>query len=352
MIRTHALTLCCALLAVSSWGIGSVSIDSPRVDVPFDSDIVSPGLVVHTIRVSTHAAMTSFFIDYESDVTRGFLLFDPPDGKAVRIEGAESLPPGRHEARIDVETARLAPVERISIWILGGAADSVSFALTAMPQTPEVPEGPQGRLQASDARALAASGVTLGTFTFQPAAGGELTTREYVRNGVVGSDNGVEQAVAGAIDSLHARMPSLKDIVKEFGPPARVVVSDDVGTRSYSAHYGRVQLYFIDSLEHLEEIRLQSAEPAYRLAQNIGVGSSLGEVLAALGQPLARSADTRMDFPGVRFFFNNGVVTAMYLVGSGQSSPGSATGGKQDAPSGGEQEGSDSWGPEDIFTIP
>ncbi len=60
--------------------------------------------------------------------------------------------------------------------------------------------------------------MTLGTFTFQPAAGGELTTREYVRNGVVGSDNGVEQAVAGAIDSLHARMPSLKDIVKEFGP--------------------------------------------------------------------------------------------------------------------------------------
>ncbi len=109
MIRTLALTLCWALVSASSWGVGGVSIDSPRVDVPFDSDITSPGLVIHSIRVSTHDAMTSFFMDYESDVTRGFLLFDPPDGKAVRIEGAESLPPGRHEARIDVETARLAP---------------------------------------------------------------------------------------------------------------------------------------------------------------------------------------------------------------------------------------------------
>jgi hypothetical protein len=136
MIRTLALNLCCVLLAVSSWAVGSVSIDSPRVDVPFDSDIVSPGLVIHSIRASTHDAMTSFFIDYESDVTRGFLLFDPPDGKMVRIEGADSLPPGRHEARIEVETARIAQVERISIWILGSAADSVSFAWTGQDPAP------------------------------------------------------------------------------------------------------------------------------------------------------------------------------------------------------------------------
>jgi hypothetical protein len=400
MIRTLALSLCCALIAASSWGIGSVSIDSPRVDVPFDSDIISPGLVVHSIRVSTHDAMTSFFVDYESDVTRGFLLFDPPDGKTVRIEGTESLPPGRHEARIEVETARLAQVERLSIFILGGAADSVSFAVTdqyspqnprstampqnprstampqnqqstAIPQTSGVPEGPRGRLQASDALVLAGSSVTLGAFTFQPRADGELATREYARNGVSSSETErEEQALAGAIDSLHARMPSLKAIVKEFGPPARVLVSDDVGTRSYSASYGRVQLYFIDSLDRLQEIRLQSAAPAYRLAQNIGVGSSLEEVFAALGQPLARSADTRIDFAdrvlytvnrggtteqsisyaaeGVRFFLNDGIVAAMYLVPS--RSPQSE--GTQGASSDGSQEGADSWGPEDIFTIP
>lgn len=381
MIRTLGLSLCCALIAASSWGIGSVSIDSPRVDVPFDSDIISPGLVVHSIRVSTHDAMTSFFVDYESDVTRGFLLFDPPDGKTVRIEGTESLPPGRHEARIEVETARLAQVERLSIFILGGAADSVSFAVstamaqnpqsTAIPQTSGVPEGPRGRLQASDALVLAGSSVTLGAFTFQPRADGELTTREYARNGVSSSEMArEEQALAGAIDSLHARMPSLKAIVTEFGPPARVLVSDDVGTRSYSASYGRVQLYFVDSLDRLQEIRLQSAEPAYRLTQNIGVGSSLEEVFAALGQPLARSADARIDFAdrvlytvnrgdtteqsisyaaeGVRFFFNDGIVTAMYLVPP--RSPQSE--GTQGASSDGNQEGADSWGPEDIFTIP
>lgn len=240
-----------------------------------------------------------------------------------------------------------------------------------MPQTSGVPEGPRGRLQSSDALALAGSGVTLGAFAFQPAAGGELTTREYTRNGVVSSETArVEQAVAGAIDSLHARMPSLKDIVKVFGPPIRVVVSDDVGTRSYSAYYGRVQLYFINSLERLEEIRLQSAEPAYRLAQNVGVGSSLEEVLASLGQPLARSADKRIDFAdrvlytvdrgdgteqsigyaaqGVRFFFNDGIVTAMYLVPP--RSPQSD--GTQGASSDGNQEGADAWGPDDIFTIP
>jgi hypothetical protein len=135
---------------MSSWAAGGVSIDSPRVDVPFDSDIVSPGLVVHAIHASTHDAMTSFFIDYESDVTRGFLLFDPPDGKTVRIEGAESLPPGRHEARIEVETSRLAHVGRISIWILGGAADSVSFELKDVSDTPQVSAPPDADLQGAD----------------------------------------------------------------------------------------------------------------------------------------------------------------------------------------------------------
>ena len=129
MIKALALIVCSAFAAAVSWGVGNISIDSPRVDVPFESDISSPGLVVHSIRVRAHDAMTSFFIDYESDTTRGFLLFDPPDGKSVRIQGADSLPSGRHEARIDVETARLAQVERLSIWILGGAADSVSFQM-------------------------------------------------------------------------------------------------------------------------------------------------------------------------------------------------------------------------------
>ncbi len=210
-----------------------------------------------------------------------------------------------------------------------------------MQQPSEVPEGPRGRLQASDALALAGSSVTLGAFTFQPRADGELIAREYVRNGISSAETArQEQAAAGGLDSLHARMPSLKTIVKELGPPTRVVVRDDVGTRSYSISYGRVQFSFTDSLDRLQEIRLQSAEPAWHLAQNIGVGSSLEEVLAALGQPLARSGDSQVDFPGVRFFFENGVVTAMSLVAP------------QGGSSGSDQEGSDSWGPEDIFTIP
>lgn len=392
MIRTLAPAMCCALVAAASWGIGSISIDSPRVDVPFESDIISPGLFVHSIRVSAHDAMTSLFIDYESDTTRGFLLIDPPDGRAVRIEGADSLPPGRHEARIEVESARLAQIERITIWILGGAADSVTFQLKNISaaggtepdpaKTPQVPEGPRSRLQASDALALAGSGVALGAFAFQPRADGDLSSRAYARNGVSSSDAArQETVVAGAIDSIHARMPSLKAIVNEFGSPSRVVVSDEVGTRSFSAFFGTVQLYFLDSLERLKELRLQSTEPPYRLGQKTGVGSSLEEVLAQLGQPLARSADSKIDFAdrvlysvkrgdsteqsigyaaqGVRFFFTDGVVSAMYLVapgspqaGSGQSSTGNAPAGAQGALPDVNQEGADSWGPEDIFTIP
>jgi hypothetical protein len=400
MIKALALIICAALAAAVSWGVGNISIDSPRADVPFESDISSPGLVVHSIRVSTNDAMTSFFIDYESDMTRGFLLFDPPDGKSVRIQGADSLPSGRHEARIEVESVRLAHVERLSIWILGGAADSVSFQMkdisavsagtdsdSAGPPeepagSPGVPAGPRSRLQASDALALAGSGVTLAAFTLLPGANGDLSTREYVRNGVSGSDAmRMESAAVGAIDSIHDRMPSLKALVKEQGLPSRIVMNDDVGTRTYTVFYGSVQLYFIDSVDHLEQIRLQATEPPYRLGQKIGVGSSLDEAFAMLGQPASRAADTRVDFAdrvlysvtrggsteqsigyaaqGVRLFFKDGVVTAVYLVapgahqpGNGQSSAGNSPNGSEGTSPDSNKEGADSWGPDDIFAIP
>jgi hypothetical protein len=224
--------------------------------------------------------------------------------------------------------------------------------------------------------------VTLGAFTLLPGANGDLSSREYVRNGVSSSDAALrESAVVGAIDSIHARMPSLKAIVREHGLPSRIVARDDVGTRTYTVFYGSVQLYFVDSVEHLEQIRLQSTEPPYRLGQKIGVGSSLGEAFAMLGQPVSQAADTRVDFAdrvlysvtrggsteqsigyaaqGVRLFFKDGVVTAVYLVapgvpqpGSGQSSAGNAPDGTEGTSPDSNKEGADSWGPDDIFAIP
>lgn len=160
--------------------------------------------------------------------------------------------------------------------------------------------------------------------------------REYVLKAVSEQElKSREQKAASSIDSLHKRMPSLRDIVAELGHPPRILIGAIGASSVLSVMYGELQFFFGLEVERLREIRLRASGMPYRYRQKLSVGSSLEDVFSVFGQPaetvtgnefvvrdrvlsVVKRGNSTMHYigygsEGVRFFFRDGKVVEMYL---------------------------------------
>ncbi len=172
--------------------------------------------------------------------------------------------------------------------------------------------------------------------------------------------------VHAQVEALAVRLPglSLTDLVTSFGSPTRLEVVATPDRTFFNAYYAEVHFFFLENGDAVDEIRFEADQgtysPAsqYRYRQSIGVGSTKAEVFAMLGEPRAtvrfqewpdlgdgvlQVSDSNVGLEhiayvsrGIRFFFWDGAVSAMYFFkpGAGLAKPARSDGEGEPAPSG------------------
>ena len=147
----------------------------------------------------------------------------------------------------------------------------------------------------------------------------------------------LESKVIGQIASIRPGVTDRHQILELFGPPPEVMARRERPGESefLTYRYGSVEFFFDPWKKLVHEIRFEKAGP-YSYQGKIRVGSSLDELLAAVGAPaktvvgepihfnedrvLFRDVERTKgrgyityDAEGVRFFLLNDAVTAIYL---------------------------------------
>lgn len=147
----------------------------------------------------------------------------------------------------------------------------------------------------------------------------------------------LESKVIGQLASIQPGVTDRQKVLELFGPPPEVMARRERPGESefLTYRYGSVEFFFDPWKKLVHEIRFEKAGP-YSYQGKIRVGSSLDELLAAVGAPaktvvgepihfnedrvLFRDVERTKgrgyityDAEGVRFFLLNDAVTAIYL---------------------------------------
>lgn len=98
-----------------------------------------------------------------------------------------------------------------------------------------------------------------------------------------------DSGITTRIDELAAKGGSLEDVIAVLGEPARygwsgqTFTKDNLPDRYIAFYTGGLSVWMASG--KVNEVRLHGGPPEYRFAGKLGIGSSLEEVLAVLGEP-------------------------------------------------------------------
>jgi serine protease AprX len=213
-----------------------------------------------------------------------------------------------------------------------GTREGKVYTVSA-PVDPNIPD--------ADARLMRDAGILPSSYTLYTTSGEWGAQREYRSKTAKPEElDALNRRVASAIDRLHGTMPDLKDVIKELGSPTKVLIHEDQQRTFINAHYDSVDFFYDARTSAFREIRIESQDSPFLFRHGIRVGSTLKKVIASLGEPArivhAREIDFGSDATlsivehgswtqqyimyvdvGVRIFFKDESVTAMYLFKPG-----------------------------------
>jgi translation elongation factor P/translation initiation factor 5A len=84
---------------------------------------------VTSLKAGKLGEYVAFSMDYESEVNRGYSIYNPPGGNIFMVADFEGLPAGKHNVKFKVEASKLRQVEDISIKLFTkvGESNYISF---------------------------------------------------------------------------------------------------------------------------------------------------------------------------------------------------------------------------------
>jgi translation elongation factor P/translation initiation factor 5A len=85
------------------------------VSISYNSYMESHDCRVTSLKAGRMGNYIAFSLDYESEVLRGYSIFDPPYGNLFIVADEESLPAGKHNAKFKVEASKLRMADSITI---------------------------------------------------------------------------------------------------------------------------------------------------------------------------------------------------------------------------------------------
>ena len=148
----------------------------------------------------------------------------------------------------------------------------------------------------------------------------------------------LERKVVDQVGSIQPDVTSRQQVLDLFGPPPEISIRIDVSTQSMehlTYCYGSAELYFGPEKKVVHEVRFEKPGP-YLFKGKVCVGSTMGELLAAVGAPAETIMGQSIDFEkdralfrdvdgergrgymacnseGARFFLRDDKVRAIYL---------------------------------------
>lgn len=194
--------------------------------------------------------------------------------------------------KVDVETSRVLEMKITPA--------SVALAPVTEDLGEPVSEQDARSIRTEDAQSLSGTGIALDRYALvvysmaiQPAgdtfpSGTVYRFHQYsLKNATQAEIAAQEASFIQAVDSFRGEGPSLRDLVSRFGMPLLLQVSRDAGDVAVQACYGNTFVPLVD-------LRLSmlsfGPEATYRYQGRIGIGSTMDEVFAELGGPIATIA--------------------------------------------------------------
>jgi serine protease AprX len=195
---------------------------------------------------------------------------------------------------------------------------------------------------ALDQKIMKDAGINVGSYYLRITTGEGLPMREYTSKKTdADAISAQERKACAAADRLRQDIPDLKDVVHTLGSPTRMVILEGEQSSCMIAYFGSISVFWHNTEKTFREIRFADPHTPYSFMNRIRIGATgMEDVFSILGQPLRRmqsreagdGADRTLSTyivdgepyqyimyvdAGVRMFFRNGKLGALYLFKPG-----------------------------------